>query len=312
LDYIVFLERCDQLEALSGNAYKLYLKLLSIANVVGWPAEFAKSDSYVAAVCGFSENTMKDCRTKLVAAGLLATIPGKMGRGATTVYQLLGQAKVKNKVSEFDTLAPNKPSEFDTLPDGKPSNSDTLNTEKGPNKVSNFDTPYIDKNREEGSSVADAAAPTPSISEKPEAKPKRGAGKPKGATHEEIAALPLPYPGAEFAETWKTFYTTNTKQVGKNISAFELMLKRMGRKYPEAFAVLMLEKAIMGNWQGAENGGTARDFQDWQAEQARNPAPAAPTIVPSITPEINEEFLAQQQAREDAEQAAHFAKYATA
>lgn len=296
LDYIVLFNQRDQERSFSGNATRLYLKLLHLANSIGWPAEFAKPDPYVSAVCGFSGNTMKDCRTQLVERGLLAVMPGGSGRGAVTSYQLLGLKKVSNP----DTLPAEKVANSDTLPSDMVSKPDTISPENGnkvSEKVSNFDTPIIDK--EEGSSAASAAAPA---STSPSQKPAGRQQKAKGATHEEIAALPLPFDGAEFAEAWRTFYTTNTKQAGKNISAFALMLKKLG-KYPEAFAVLMIEKSIMGNWQGVENGGTARDFQEWQTEQARRPAPAAPTIAPSIAPELNEEFLAQQQAREEATRA---------
>ncbi len=121
----------------------------------------------------------------------------------------------------------------------------------------------------------------------------------------------MPFEGPEFAQVWRTFYTENAKQVGKPLSAFELMLKKLGAR-PEAFAVLMVEKAIMGNWQGVENGGTARDFLEWQAEQARRPAPAAPTTTPAEAPEMNTEFLAQEQAAAAAKRAARLAELQTA
>lgn len=68
-------------------------------------------------------------------------------------------------------------------------------------------------------------------------------GKKPGADFAEIAALGLPHAGPEFAKAWRTFYTDNTKQHGKPLTAFKLMLKKLGNR-PEAFAVVMLEAAI--------------------------------------------------------------------
>jgi len=304
LDYIVLFEKYDLKQCFSGNTTRLYLKLLHLANLAGWPSEFAKPDPYVAAVCGFSENTMKACRAQLVARSLISTVPGKMGRGSVTIYRLLGPV---GKVSDSDTLPNQKASNFDTLNSEKVSNSDTLPAHKVSDKVSNFDTPSIDKEKESSSAASAATAPA-SLSEKKAAK----RSSTKGASHAEIAGLPMPFDGADFAEAWRTFYTTNTKQAGKNLSAFGLMLKKLG-KYPEAFAVLMLERAIMGNWQGVEHGGTPRDFADWQAEQdSRPPAPlpTPPGTEPEELDEAARQFRAEQAEKAAAARTAHFARWA--
>ena len=78
-----------------------------------------------------------------------------------------------------------------------------------------------------------------------------------------MATLALPHPGAAFADCWATF-RTGPKQVKKLLSAFMLMLSKLG-KYPEGFAVVMLEAAIQGDWSGVENDSTARKFTEWQA-----------------------------------------------
>lgn len=319
LDYIVFFEKCDrqQPKGFSGNATRLYLKLLAIANEVGWPESFAKSDPYLAGVCGYSINTMKDCRDSLEAGGLITSVQGGTGRNGATTYTLL-------KPSNYDVLPRVNQSNSDGFGEVNPSNSDVLaplNQSKSDgftpesalntsNNPSNFDTLYIDKDKE-GSSAADAAAPRPSLPAQKKESSKKS--KPKGATNEEIAALPLPFDGAEFAEAWQTFYTTNTKQAGKALTAFGLMLKKLG-KYPEGYAVVMLERATMGDWQGVENDGTARGLAAWQTEQVRNPAPAAPALTTLTTeaPEVNEDFLAEQAAAAEARRQAHFARYAHA
>jgi hypothetical protein len=312
LDYVVFFEKCDQQQpkGFSGNATRLYLKLLAIANGIAnggsWPVEFSKPDPYVAAVAGMSPNTMKECRAALVEGGLLAGSWGEKGQGKMGTYRLLGQ---EDKVSNSDSLPESKLSESDSLPPIKVSNSDSFtpeNDQKEAGKLSNFDTLYKKENKVV---VEAASAASPAASSQPAKKP--ATQKAKGATHAEISALPLPFEGAEFAGTWRSFYTTNTKQAGKAITAFELMLKKLG-KYPEAFAVLMIEKAIMGNWQGIENAGTARDFADWQQQQAHQPAPVPPTAAPTEAPQMNAEFLAQQEEQAQARRAARLAQLAAA
>jgi hypothetical protein len=297
LDYIVFFEKCDQQRAFSGNATRLYLKLLALANAMGWPAEFAKSDPYVAAVCGFSINTMKDCRAQLVEGRLLKTATGGTGRNAATTYELLNPSK-------FDTLTTVNPSKFDALPVLNPSKFDGFSPGKPVNPSENpsiFDTLYIDKENNT-SSAANAAESGASVEKKVTAKKPKKAG----ASLPDIAALLPPFNGADFTEAWRTFYNTNTKQAGKPLTAFELMLKKLG-KYPEGFAVAMLEAAIQGDWSGVENPGTPRAFIEWQAEQARLPATRATVSLSTTAPpvslelEVNEEFEAEQRARQQAE-----------
>jgi hypothetical protein len=303
LDYIIFLEKCDQVEALSGNAYKLYLKLLAIANVIGWPKEFAKSDPYMAGVCDIASNTMTRCRAELEKRGLIKVTTGGIGRKAAATYELLKPAKIEvftdEKASKIEVIEPVNTSKIEAF---TPENG--LNTSGNTSKIEGL---ILDKEKEVVVSAASAAAPA-SISEPAK---KSAAKTAKGATHAEVAALPLPFEGAEFAETWRSFYTTNPKQAGKNISAFVLMLKKLGN-YPEGFAVLMLERAIMGNWQGIENAGTARDFADWQQQQASQPKPAAPLSAEPEAPQMNQEFLAQQAAAAEARRAARLAELAAA
>jgi hypothetical protein len=132
---------------------------------------------------------------------------------------------------------------------------------------------------------------------KPPTRPK----KPK-ANPDEVAALPLPHLGAEFAQRWTTF-RAGPKQAKKPLSALELMLTKLA-KYPEAFAVVMLEMAIQGDWSGVENGGTSKAYSEWQAEQARRPPPPAagrPLLALDTGPPLNHTFLAEQAAREQQE-----------
>lgn len=147
---------------------------------------------------------------------------------------------------------------------------------------------------------SESAFPSPTSSAKAVGK----RAKKSGATTDEAAGLATPHLGDRFTELW-TIFRTSSQHARKSISAFQMMLTKLG-KYPEEFAVVMLESAIQGGWSGVENPGTDRAFKQWQAEQAsRPPAPgvaAAPTafnpaslfgLDEQLTPE---QVLARQQS----------------
>jgi hypothetical protein len=311
LDYIVLFEKHDLKQCFSGNTTRMYLKLLHLANITGWPDEFAKPDPYVAAVCGFSINTMKECRAQLVARGLLSTTSGGTGRNAATSYRLLYPSKSDTfkevNPSNSDGLLFANPSEFDGFnPQNSvnPSKSDAFKGVNPSENPSNFAPLSIDKENNT-SSAASAASVGASSAKKSSAKKPNKAG----ANFAEIAALPLPHASPEFAEAWLTFYTTNTKQAGKPMTAFELMLKKLGKR-PEGFAIVMLEAAIQGDWSGVENPGTARAFTTWQAEQASRPLPTPPGAEPEELDEAARQFRAEQAEKAAAARTAHFARWA--
>jgi hypothetical protein len=143
-------------------------------------------------------------------------------------------------------------------------------------------------------------------------KPASKRGKKVGADFAQIATLPLPHAEPEFAEAWQTFYTQNTKQAGKPLTAFELMLKKLGKR-PVGFAIVMLEAAIQGDWSGVENPGTARAFDTWQAEQRScppAPLPLAPAVQEEELDEAARQFRAEQAEKAAAARTAHFARWA--
>jgi hypothetical protein len=339
LNYINLFNRYDRELRFSDGASRLYIKVLDVVNEINrdrpkgapWIVDFQRSDGYLAGVYGCSINTVKNHRKELVERGLLSGDFGQSGRNSSGKYHLCYPSANMSSVdtitgvniSTLDTIAEDNISNVDTISLLNLSTFDTISPEKPLNvsaNVSTLDTLYIEEEKEESSAASAAptsdffegvtktvilSAPTPS-------KPASKKPKAKGATHEEIASLPLPFDGAEFAEAWLNFYTTNTRQAGKALTAFQLMLKRLG-KMPEGFAVVTLERALMSNWQGIEHGGTPRDLAEWQAEQARRltPAPAAPESQTSAAPEMNPEFLAQQDAEQAAKRAARLAELTT-
>ncbi|MVN78940.1 hypothetical protein GO988_21635 [Hymenobacter sp. HMF4947] len=279
--------QCDIEHSFNGSETRLYFYLLHTCNSLRWKNPFTHSDAHLAAVSGMSVNTLKTARNRLKQAGLIEFTPGSQGRGQShkALYKL---------------------SIFDTIPDTLSANSLTVFPRTS-------DSIYKHKLNEEGKSASASALPSPVLTAdlpaanqaatpKPAARPKKPKA-PANANAEQVAALPLPHPGAEFAELWATF-RAGPKQKAKAVSAFELMLKKLA-KYPEGFAVAMLEMAIQGDWSGVENGGTAKAFTEWQAAQASRPAPARPSnrspAFLEADPALNHDFLAEQAAREQHE-----------
>lgn len=296
LDYIIFFQKLDRASNFSAGATRLYLKLLDVANGIAdggkWPVEFAKSDPYMRGVCGASQNPFKEHRKELEERGLVATMPGGNGAGNATTYRLLSS----NKVSDSDTLSSKKLSESDTITAGKVSDSDTITPKNGnkvSDKVSESDTPYIEREKEKEKSAAPAAVSVSTSDNK--SAPKRSAK--KGLDHEAVAALPMPHPGAAFASLWRTFYTANTHQQAKPVSALELLLKKLGG-WPEGAAIEVLEAAIGSNWSGFSHDGAKKIVDAWLARPAAA-SPAAPCPV-DATSVLDPDAVAAHEAAHEA------------
>lgn len=285
LEYFLFLEERDQHCELSGNDYKVFHKLVGIAKSAGWPTTFARSDASLKKVCNIQENTIRESRKHLEAAGLITTTQTGKGRNAATVYQLVN-------ASIFEALPKKNTAKIEALPESNTSKIEAIeavNTSKI-EAIPELNTSKIEVLTIDNKEVVDAASaatpPQDLISEKSEIKeptdsPKKPAGKrAKGAkaSPEDIAALALPHPGQKFAELWAGF-VAGPKQQGKSLLAFNLLLGKLA-KYAEGFAIVMLEKAIESNWSGVEYESTPDAYTKWQAQQARSHAQPAqePTI----------------------------------
>ena len=254
--------QCDIEHSFNGSETRLYFYLLHTCNSLRWKNPFTHSDAHLAAVSGMSVNTLKTARNRLKQAGLLEFTAGSQGRGQSH--------KAQYKLSIFDTIP-------DTLSANSltvfPRTSDSINKHKlnEEEKAASADAPSSDL---EAGSVAEPKPDSPAL---PAAKPTRSPKKPK-ASADEVAALPLPHPGAEFAQLWADFRAM-PKQVKKPLTSLRRLLATLG-KYAEGYACLMLEKAIEGNWSGVEFDGTAEAYAKWQAEQARRPSPAPASFDP--------------------------------
>lgn len=89
--------------------------------------------------------------------------------------------------------------------------------------------------------------------------------KEKTKQKEKEAGLALPYCSAEFVSTWDML-RKQPKWKKKTKSALQMSLNKLG-KYPEEFAILLMENAIAGNWQGVVFTWTPDDFRKWLAQK---------------------------------------------
>lgn len=269
----------------------LFFELVAACNDVDWASEFSLSNPQLCAALGCSEKGLISARKTLEDAGLICFVTGQNRK--PTLYRFCASEGLPEV-----SVAAAKP-----LPEGLPQvRVEGEETGKGLPKGLPEGLPEVSpffkqtKTKTKGALSADA--------EKNPAgkKPRAGA-----VTAEEIAALPLPHPGTEFATLWAMF-RSGPKQAGKTRNAFELMLAKLGRR-PEAFAVVMLEAAIQGNWSGIENPGTDRAFAEWQATHAASPTPmAGPAHTPE--PELNHDFIAEQAAERQRQRTARLSAYA--
>jgi hypothetical protein len=300
----------------------LFFELVALCNDEGWPTEFSATNNVLRAALNCSEPGLIKARKRLVETGLLLFTEGQNRR--PTAYRFCSP-KGLTDLSVAATEIASQPltedaTEFSVSPPKSLTEcSNQLRVQEGKHLteyltegLTQFSPLYKEQTKiKRESSAALAAAPALTSEKKRESK---SAKKPT-ATTAQIAALPLPHLGTEFAELWATFYSANTHQVGKPLTAFGLMLKKLG-KYPEGFAVLMLERAIQGNWSGVENAGTTRAFTEWQAEQARQSPPPPTTTRPAganpTAVALNHDFEAELLARERAEAEERIQKFRAA
>ena len=87
--------------------------------------------------------------------------------------------------------------------------------------------------------------------------------------------LSLPYSSQEFIDTWETLWN-------KTDTALQMSLKKLG-KYPEKFAIHLMEDSIANGYQGVVFADTDVRFQQWQKNASPPREPTRPQkIITSI------------------------------
>ena len=104
--------------------------------------------------------------------------------------------------------------------------------------------------------------------------------KPKGFTKKKTE-FTLPYTSREFIDTWETL-CQQPKWRNKTDTALQMSLKKLG-KYPEKFAIHLMEDSIANGYQGVVFADTDVRFQQWQKNASPPREPTRPQkIITSI------------------------------
>lgn len=90
-------------------------------------------------------------------------------------------------------------------------------------------------------------------------------------------SLTLPFTDQAFIETWNVL-RSQPKWKTKTVRALKMALTQLG-KYPVRFAIILMETAIAGNYQGVTFPDTPARFEQWKRS---NPQPE-PSHGPAIT-----------------------------
>ncbi len=168
------------------------------------------------------------------------------------------QSETKGKPGGNQTETNPKPKENQTATRGKP-NGNQSGSSPEPDETKAKPTPT----RARVLTPRDLSLDNINISQENNSggKEKEGAGG-KGKTP---AAVPLTYPYSSeaFMSAWETL-RRQPKWRKKTVAALQMALKKLG-KYPEEYAVLLIENAIAGDYQGVEFSDTRQKFEEWQA-----------------------------------------------
>lgn len=102
---------------------------------------------------------------------------------------------------------------------------------------------------------------------------------PKGVSKKK-AELSLPFSGKEFLDTWEML-CQQPRWKKKSSSALQLSLKKLS-KYPEKFAVHLMETAIANNYQGVVFDNTEDKFRQWQRQNPAQESTKPQKVIRSI------------------------------
>ena len=253
----------------------LFYELVAVCNDEGWPTEFSAKNSVLTGALGCSEPGLIKARKTLASAGLIAYVEGQNRR--PTAYRFCLAEGLTQFSIPASPPAPKPLTEF-SIPDAKHltecltefsllvEDSGKHLTEGLTEGLTEF-SPYIEQTKTETKEQKDAAHAAVSVYSSGEKSAAKRPSK-KGLDHGAVAALALPHQGSAFADLWRTFYTENTHQQAKPVSALEKLLTRLG-KWPEGAAVRVLEAAIENNWSGFAHEGATKLVDHWQGQQVK-------------------------------------------
>lgn len=248
MNYIELINKfwsCSIERAFNPSDCTLYFFLLNTCNSLHWKQPFGQSDRYLSLTLGISVPTIREAKNRLKQRGVInfkaPDTRSKSSEGQTKYW--------------FPSLPTVQPTYTDTCTDpytdactdpltNNKQNKTKLNKEKN--------TPVLPSSKKEEDLSLDLF---------PEEKEKSSAKKEKGS-----AALELQYPfhSKAFRTTWDTLVSM-PKWKKKMPASLQAALNRLA-KYSEEFAVLLVENAISGGYQGVVFPSTDADYQKWKGQ----------------------------------------------
>ena len=160
------------------------------------------------------------------------------------------------KMPVSSAFTPNKSEEIEVSSEGKPS-AEILPVSA--THTQNVIIPVIDVVEDSNSSLE--LFSTPSVCNNINNQEKEKTKK----KEKEVFELALPYCSNEFVSTWEML-RKQPKWRKKTMNALQMSLNKLA-KYPEEFAIMLMENSIANDWQGVVFTWTPEDFRKWQSRR---------------------------------------------
>ena len=264
MNYIELINRfwlAQDTHSLTTTEIALYFYILKCNNTCQWANTFKRNNAKIGADLGISFNTFKNARNKLKQIGLI-DFKSKNG-SAVVVYTLSKFDEVTHKVP---TEVTNKvPTEVHTVVGAVLNKIETkqklnlksplipLEGKSGLEKVVHLDLINLDK--------SDYGGKGPPV-DGDDSMQKRKKIPVKKEMLQDDSAMVLPFESSQFVEKWKVLANMQKWKKKPPESLRETLLQLS--KYPEEFAIALVELAISGNYQAVTFSNTAQKFEEWK------------------------------------------------
>jgi predicted transcriptional regulator len=270
MNYIELINRfwlAQDAHSLTTTEIALYFYLLKCNNTCQWANTFKRNNAKIGADLGISFNTFKNARNKLKKIGLI-DFRTKNG-SPVALYTLSKFDEVAHKVS--DEVSNEVTTEVYVEV------GDELNKIETKQKL-NLNSPFIPpgkktsmkkfenlvlKKSNSGSGM-DISPPN----DADDSKNKRKKVSAKKEKEQADLLFVLPFDSEQFSEKWEVLKGLQKWKKKPPESLREALCQLA--KYPEEFAIELVELAISGNYQAVTYPNTAQKFEDWKRKSTAN------------------------------------------
>jgi len=246
---------CDEVWEFTATETRLYMYLLKVANALSWQQNpFWHSDGKTSIGARCSINSMKTARNRIVQAGLIKVEPGGKGYGNKSRYQILTPKSIPNHIPKHEPKPIPKHAPLIKLKETKLNLIPPLVPPGEKTGMIKFEIPDLEKTR------AGMDNSPPIDTDLAEYKRKKVPAKKEKTTDD--PPLDLPFASGQFAQKWNVLAGLQ-KWKKKPPECLREALGQLA-KYPEEFAIELVELAISGNYQAVTFPNTAQKFEQWK------------------------------------------------